>query len=177
MLLGAFREAAHHHTTLPDLAAALEQSTTRYLADFEPAEEAGERFTTSLFVEVPDQDSSTMLTSCGHPAPLLLRADGTVTTPCVHPAPPLGVGLPIADGHSVDTLAFQAGDTLLLFTDGVIEARDTFGRFYPLPDRVARWTSCGPRDLLHKIRRDLLSYVGGRLTDDAALVALQRKPR
>ncbi|MCC9310558.1 SpoIIE family protein phosphatase [Kitasatospora sp. RB6PN24] len=177
MLLGAFREAAHHHTTLPDLAAALEQSTTRYLADFEPAEEAGERFTTSLFLEVPDHEAISMITSCGHPAPLLLHANGTVTTPCLHPAPPLGVGLPAADGHTVDVLAFRPGDTLLLYTDGVIEARDASGRFYPLPERVGRWAACSPEDLLQKIRRDLLTYVGGHLTDDAALVALQRKPR
>ncbi|MFI6768217.1 hypothetical protein [Streptomyces sp. NPDC050355] len=52
LLLGAFREAAHKHTTLPVLAAGLEQSGGRYLADFEPEEEAGERFVTML--EIPD---------------------------------------------------------------------------------------------------------------------------
>lgn len=89
LLLGAFREAAHQHTTLPTLAAGLEQSVARYLADFEPEDEAGERFATTLLLEIPDEDPITGLTSCGHPPPLLLRP-GEAVTVIVHPAPPLG---------------------------------------------------------------------------------------
>ncbi|EST19119.1 SpoIIE family protein phosphatase [Streptomyces roseochromogenus] len=66
LLLGAFREAAHRHTSLPDLAASLEQSVTRYLADFEPAEGSGERFATTLLLELPDDDPITRIVSCGH---------------------------------------------------------------------------------------------------------------
>lgn len=89
LLLGAFREAAHQHTTLPALAAGLEQSVARYMADFEPEDEAGERFATTLLLEIPDEDPITRLTSCGHPPPLLLRP-GEAVTVLVHPAPPLG---------------------------------------------------------------------------------------
>lgn len=42
--------------------------------------------------------------------------------------------------YTVDVFAFEAGDTLLLFTDGVIEARDRGGDFYPLAERAAQWT-------------------------------------
>jgi hypothetical protein len=69
LLLGAFREAAHRHICLPDLVASLEQSVTRYLADFEPAEETGERFATTLLLELPDDDHITRIVSCGHPRP------------------------------------------------------------------------------------------------------------
>ncbi|WPW27125.1 SpoIIE family protein phosphatase [Streptomyces atratus] len=92
LLLGAFREAAHQHTGLPALAAALEQSISPYQADFEPEEEAGERFATVLLLEIPDQGRISRMTSCGHPAPLLLSPGHAVTVPSLHPARPLGVG-------------------------------------------------------------------------------------
>ncbi|MFF3906313.1 PP2C family protein-serine/threonine phosphatase [Streptomyces sp. NPDC001848] len=176
LLLGAFREAAHRQPSLPELAASLEQSVTRYLADFEPPEEAGERFATALLVEIPDTDPMTRMTSCGHPPPLLLSPGHVVTVPSLHPAPPMGTdGWEPAD-YTLDVFSFEPGDTLLLYTDGVIEARDAQKRFYPLAERVAQWTQTSPETLLHHVRRDLLAHAGGRLDDDAALIALQRAP-
>ncbi|MGW1162540.1 PP2C family protein-serine/threonine phosphatase [Streptomyces sp. NPDC002513] len=176
LLLGAFREAGHRQTSLRDLAATLEQSVTRYLADFEPPEEAGERFATALLMEIPDGDPITRMTSCGHPPPLLLSPGHVVTVPSVHPAPPMGIGSAHAADYHLDVFSFEPGDTLLLYTDGVIEARDAAGRFYPLADRVAQWTEESPEALLHRIRRDLLAHTGGHLGDDAALIALHRTP-
>ncbi|MFF0223063.1 PP2C family protein-serine/threonine phosphatase [Streptomyces sp. NPDC004629] len=176
LLLGAFREAAHHNAALPDLAVSLEQSVTRYLADFEPVEEAGERFATVLLVEIPDRDPFALLSSCGHPAPLLLTADRPVTTPDLVPSPPLGIGLTKPDDISVAVLPFAAGDTLLLYTDGVVEARDRGGAFYPLAERAAQWAGHSPQSLLHHIQRDLLAHTGGLLGDDAALIAIRRGP-
>ncbi|MEV6739038.1 PP2C family protein-serine/threonine phosphatase [Streptomyces sp. NPDC051104] len=175
LLLGAFREAAHRQASLLELAATLEQSVTRYLADFEPSEEVGERFATALLVEISDTHPMTRMTSCGHPPPLLLSPGHVVTVPSVHPAPPMGIGGRPAD-YTLDVFSFEPGDTLLLYTDGVIEARDAHNRFYPLAERVAQWPQTSPETLLHHVRRDLLAHAGGRLDDDAALIALQRAP-
>ncbi|MFE4330892.1 PP2C family protein-serine/threonine phosphatase [Streptomyces sp. NPDC056831] len=176
LLLGAFREAAHQHTALPALAAALEQSVTRYQADFEPEEEAGERFATALLLEIPDRGHISSMTSCGHPAPLLLSPGHAVTVPSLHPAPPLGVGGMGPTGYALDVFTFEEGDTLLLYTDGVIEARDRGGDFYPFAERAARWAESSPEALLHHLRGDLLTHAGGRLGDDAAFVAIHRNP-
>ncbi|MEU3858731.1 PP2C family protein-serine/threonine phosphatase [Streptomyces sp. NPDC028722] len=172
LLLGAFRESAHRHLALTELAGSLDQSVTRYAAELDPPDEAGERFATALLVEIPDRDPVTRMTSCGHPPPLLLSPGHVVTVPSLHPSPPLGV--PAGDEHTLDVFSFEPGDTLLLYTDGVVEARDDHGRFYPLVDRVARWTEDSPEALMHHLRRDLLAHVGGRLGDDAALIALHR---
>ncbi|MYV46341.1 PP2C family protein-serine/threonine phosphatase, partial [Streptomyces sp. SID2888] len=118
LLLGAFREAAHQHASLPELAGALERSMARYLADFEPDDEAEERFVTALLLEIPDDEPLVRMTSCGHLAPVLLGPDGQVTEADLHPAPPLGVGLQGSGGYPVDVLSFGPGDTLLLYTDG-----------------------------------------------------------
>ncbi|MGW1159208.1 PP2C family protein-serine/threonine phosphatase [Streptomyces sp. NPDC002513] len=176
LLLGAFREAAHHHASLPDLAVSLERSMTRYLADLEPEDEAGERFVTALLVEIADAEPLVRMTSCGHPAPLLLGPDNTVTVPRLHPAPPLGVCVTDPGNHAVDVLPFGPGDTLLLYTDGVIEARDHHGVFYPFAERAAQWTGQPPEALLHRIERDLLAHTGGRFGDDVALLAVHRAP-
>ncbi|MFE1312733.1 PP2C family protein-serine/threonine phosphatase [Streptomyces sp. NPDC058755] len=174
LLLGAFRESAHRHVALADLAAGLDQSISRYATELETEEEAGERFATALLVEIPDQDPVTLMTSCGHPPPLLLSPGHAVTVPSLHPSPPLGVHG--ATDHTLDVFSFEPADTLLLYTDGVVEARDARGRFYPLAERVARWTDDSPEALMHHVRRDLLAHVGGRLDDDAALIALYRTP-
>ncbi|MCZ0985062.1 PP2C family protein-serine/threonine phosphatase [Streptomyces diastatochromogenes] len=174
LLLGAFRESAHRHVALADLASGLDQSISRYATELETEEETGERFATVLLVEIPDRESVTRMTSCGHPPPLLLSPGHAVTVPSLHPSPPLGVHG--STEHTLDVFSFEPGDTLLLYTDGVVEARDAHGRFYPLAERVARWTDDSPEALMHHVRRDLLAHAGGRLNDDAALIALHRTP-
>ncbi|MFI1364802.1 PP2C family protein-serine/threonine phosphatase [Streptomyces griseochromogenes] len=174
LLLGAFRESAHKHIPLEVLATTLDQSISRYATELETPEEAGERFATALLVEIPDQDPITRMTSCGHPPPLLLSPGHAVSVPSLHPSPPLGVHG--GSDHTLDVFSFEPGDTLLLYTDGVVEARDTRGRFYPLVERVVRWTDDSPEALMHHVRRDLLAHAGGRLGDDAALIALHRTP-
>ncbi|MER5361516.1 PP2C family protein-serine/threonine phosphatase [Streptomyces sp. NPDC002785] len=176
VLLGAFREATYQHTSLPALAAALERSVSRYQADFEPEGEAGERFATALLLEIPDVGRISRMTSCGHPAPLLLNSEHAVTVPSLHPAPPLGVGGMGPTGYALDVFSFEEGDTLLLYTDGVIEARDREGDFYPFAERAARWAESSPEALLHHLRGDLLAHVGGHLGDDAAFIAIRRDP-
>lgn len=178
VLLGAFREAAHQHTTLPALAAALDRSVSRYEADFAPEEEAGESFVTALLLAIPDGERIARITSCGHPAPLLLSPHHGVTLPDLNPAPPLGIGAggTTPEDYIVDEMPFEPGETLLLYTDGVIEARDPAGDFYPLAQRAAQWTDSPPEALLHHLRRDLLAHTGGCLNDDAALIALYRTP-
>lgn len=176
LLLGAFREAAHRHDSLPQLASSVEESVNRYLDDFEPIEELGERFATALLVEIPDGDPVTRMTSCGHPPPMLLSPGNAVTVPSLHPAPPMGIRVTTPADYTLDVFSFEPGDTLLLYTDGVIEARDSEGRFYPLAERAARWAQAGPEAILHHIRHDLLEHTGGHLDDDAALIALHRTP-
>ncbi|MGW5373295.1 PP2C family protein-serine/threonine phosphatase, partial [Streptomyces sp. NPDC004011] len=76
--------------------------------------------------------------------------------------------------YDVQTFPFEAGDLLLLYTDGVIEARDADGRFYPLTERAPEWTKDDPDELLRALHDDLLAHVHGRLGDDAAAVAIRR---
>ncbi|MFJ7905899.1 PP2C family protein-serine/threonine phosphatase [Kitasatospora sp. NPDC096204] len=138
--------------------------------------EAGESFITAVLLDIPDDGSPVRLIDCGHPPPLLLRPDGITTLAARHPAPPLGLGELAPVRYETETFQFQPGDRLLIYTDGVIEARDAQRRFYPLTERVTAWRSERPTALLHHLRRDLLAHVGGRLDDDAAMVVVERLP-
>jgi anti-sigma regulatory factor (Ser/Thr protein kinase) len=56
----------------------------------------------------------------GHPYPLLLRSDGSATFLSDAGGPPLGTG---ASPYHEQRVALSAGETLLLYTDGLIERR------------------------------------------------------
>jgi serine phosphatase RsbU (regulator of sigma subunit) len=176
MLLCAFREAAHRRTTLPDLVDQLEASVSRNAAEPGQAEQdAAEFFITAALAEVPDDEPVVRLVSCGHPPPLLLRDRQVLTLQVGAPAPPLGMGAVTAAAHIMETFPFATGDRLVLYTDGVIEARDRLGAFYPLAERLSAWKDADPDGLVRRIREDLLAHAGGGLPDDAAVVVVERQ--
>ncbi|WP_344440569.1 PP2C family protein-serine/threonine phosphatase [Kitasatospora nipponensis] len=136
--------------------------------------DAGESFITAVIVDIPDDGTEIRIVNCGHPPPLLLHRGEVVTLEARRPAPPLGLGGLVEPRYHADVFPFEAGDRLLLYTDGVIEARDAARSFYPFAERVGGWAGEHPGQLLQHLRRDLLGYAGGRLGDDAAVVAVER---
>jgi serine phosphatase RsbU (regulator of sigma subunit) len=170
VLLCAFREAACRHTTLPGLAVHLETRLSRDAAETEPME----FFITAALAEVPDDEPVVRLVTCGHPPPLLLRGRRVLSLQVARPAPPLGMGELTTGDLVMETFPYENGDLLVFYTDGVIEARDRSGAFYPLAERLLAWAGDGPEGLVHYIRADLLAYVGERLPDDAAVLVVAR---
>ncbi|MER5928921.1 PP2C family protein-serine/threonine phosphatase [Streptomyces sp. NPDC002054] len=181
LVLGAFRAAAHQEGDLSGLVAYLERAAT---PDWDHTDVLstgttipGESFVTAAVLDVPDDEPSLQLVSCGHPPPLLLRGSRVLTLAVAHPAPPLGLAGLVESQVTAEDFTFEPGDLVLLCTDGVLEARDEAGRFYPLVDRLADWAGAGPQDLLDRLRSDLFAHAaGGFLGDDAAMVAIQRLP-
>ncbi|MEU1707848.1 PP2C family protein-serine/threonine phosphatase [Streptomyces sp. NPDC005706] len=177
LLLGAFRAAAHRQATLPRLAVHLDAAFRWDTSQWRPREEqdTDEDFATAILLDIPDGEPVVHLISCGHPPPLLVR--GTRLTSLVPDAShlPLGLGGPFGiAAYDVQTFPFEVGDLLLLYTDGVIEARDAEGLFYPFTERAPEWTKDDPDALLRGLRDDLLAHVHGHLGDDAAVVAIRR---
>ncbi|WP_420000546.1 PP2C family protein-serine/threonine phosphatase [Streptomyces boninensis] len=168
-VLGAFREAAYDEPTLVDLGARLERALGRSLPD--------ERFVTAILVEAGSRDRLTLL-CYGHPAPMLVRADGAARF-VVPPQRALPLGLE-EHGHTAPAPyehRFQPGDQLLLYTDGVSEARDASGRFYPLDERVSLLKDPDPDTALQALREDILAHTNAPLNDDAAMLLLRYRDR
>ncbi|GAA2231080.1 PP2C family protein-serine/threonine phosphatase [Streptomyces indiaensis] len=177
LLLGAFRAAAHRQATLPRLAVHLDGAfrwdTSQWRSQAE--QDTSEDFDTAVLLDIPDHDPVVHLINCGHPPPLLLR--GNHLPPLTPEAShlPIGFGGPFGIiAYDVQTFSFQAGDLLLLYTDGVTEARNTDGLFYPLAERAPKWTEDDPDELLHHLQDDLLVHIHGHLNDHAAVVAIRR---
>lgn len=180
-VLGAFRATAHQQAPLDQLVSSLEGSVRWGLAEYSDAEgaesdaEIGERFVTAAVVEIPDDEPLLRLVSCGHVPPLLLH-DGTATSLHVpRPAPPLGLGGLAESSYAPTTFPFAPGDRLLLYTDGVTEARNPHGVFYPLAERVAAWADRTPEPLVEAVTADLLAHVAAPLDDDMAVIAVERE--
>ncbi|MDP9181979.1 MAG: serine/threonine-protein phosphatase, partial [Actinomycetota bacterium] len=105
---------------------------------------------------------------CGHPVPLISTSDGVSEVVCVQSVP-LGLGVdPVITGGTL-----TPGDRLLLYTDGLIEARDSSGRFIDLT-RVTESLSHAPlNEVLDDVLRALDVATGGLLNDDLALLVAE----
>ncbi|WUH92333.1 serine/threonine-protein phosphatase [Streptomyces sp. NBC_00433] len=177
VVLGAFREGAHRCPSLRDLVTTLEESVSRNIEEVADVEaDLGEHFITALMLEIPDQGETADLLNCGHPPPLLIHRSRVTTLDFEHSSPPLGMGGLAGMGQRIDSIAFEAGDMLLLYTDGVIEARSPSGQFYPLAERLRSFSGSTPDALLREIQGDLFGHVGREPGDDVALLAIQRLP-
>jgi hypothetical protein len=88
---------------------------------------------------------------------------------------PLGLGMPQERPPVPFSVSFRPGDQLLLYTDGVTEARDGSGMFYPLGLRAWLLASADPQIALEALRTDLIRHAGGPLHDDAAMLLLRHR--
>jgi serine phosphatase RsbU (regulator of sigma subunit) len=167
VVLGAFREAAYEALDLVQIAARIEASL-QY-------QEAEEEFVTAVLAQIDSDGSRVEILNCGHPLPLLVR-DGAVTMAASPEASlPLGLASLSPADREICVVPFKYGDRMLFYTDGISEARDKRGTFYPVE---ASGTLLGSRDLgvaLDRLTQDVLGHVGHALQDDAAMLLIGRE--
>lgn len=167
IVVGAFREAGPDEPDLQTVGQRLERALERDLSS--------EQFVTAILAEIGG-DGTIALLNYGHPAPMIVRADETVEfVEPGDPVPPLGIGLGGPTGPVPEKLSFAPGDQILLYTDGVIEARDPAGAFYPLADRARILLEHDPETALENLRQDILDHVARPLQDDTAMLLLRRR--
>jgi serine phosphatase RsbU (regulator of sigma subunit) len=109
--------------------------------------------------------------NAGHPPPILISQAGLVRTLPTRPDPLLGVHLGVErSDHAVD---LHPGDTLLLYTDGLIERPDQ--DISTGLDRLTESVAGGHRVTLNELADAILDGHDGR-QDDIALLLIRIKP-
>ncbi|MFE2093416.1 PP2C family protein-serine/threonine phosphatase [Streptomyces sp. NPDC059460] len=172
--LGAFREAAIREPTLTGVVDALEDAVARHNT-FSAQTGEVERFVTALVLGFEGEDRVEVV-NCGHLPPHLLHDGGAAAVPLRLTSVPLGMVELSSEARGAEQFDFPAGATLLAFTDGVTEARDASGAFYPLDTRLGRWAGYGPGEVLDALHADLEAFSGGVRRDDIAMLALRKAP-
>ncbi|MEU1687187.1 PP2C family protein-serine/threonine phosphatase [Micromonospora sp. NPDC005707] len=159
IVLGSYRHVAYERADLRAVVTDLDRAVARNVGD--------EDFVTAALVE--ERGGTLTIVNCGHPPPLLLRRGAVIPLEPPAPAPPLGF-MPVVRPR-VERL--EPGDRLLLFTDGLGEARRD-GEFFPTADRAWRLLGHGTvADGLASLETALVEWVHGRLDDDIALVLME----
>ena len=160
-VIRAFRQSSGMLDDLADLAHDMDAYLQQFLDD--------EGFVTALLVDVTVPGTLTLAT-CGHPPPLLVRRDGSARLVDLPPGLPLGLG----DSAVAVSVPWEAGDRLLLYTDGLSEARDDDGTFLAPIDLATTIASQPLEDALDSVLERARRHVpDDRLTDDLALVLLE----
>jgi serine/threonine protein phosphatase PrpC len=141
----------------------------------------GGAFTTGTLVDLDTETGLLSWVNAGHPLPLLLRDNRLVKSLACPPVPPLGLRLPADAPRPQPTLAqerLEPGDQVLLYTDGVTEARSPDGEFFGeqrLAELVTRNLAAGlpMPETMRRVVRALLEHQQAQLSDDATLLLIE----
>ena len=168
LAIGAYRHARRQGTSVPGIHTAIDQVLASRYDDLS--------FATGIIARL-DTASGRMEWSCaGHPPPLLLRGRKVVAELSCSPVLPFGLGDQVPGLGRQD---LEPDDAVLLYTDGVTEARTPDGQLFGLDrltDLLEREAASGQpaEELLRRLVRAVLDHQGGSgLRDDATLLLVQ----
>ena len=165
--ISAYRSGRRNGASLYD--------TVRLVDDTIAEEYGAERFVTAVLLEIDLTTGEVRYANAGHANPLLLRRGKVVKVLAHGRRPLLGLGTPeLTVGHE----SLEPGDWLVLYTDGVTEARDAHGAFFGeerLIDFLEREaaTQNPPPETLRRLMAAVLAHQHDVLQDDATVVLAQ----
>lgn len=120
--------------------------------------------------------------NAGHPLPLLIRQGRVVGTMSCPPRPPFGLGYLLSGCHAhMAEDHLEPGDAVLMYTDGIIEARRPGGadfgieRLVDFLDRASA-ADLSPAETVRRLSNAVLDFHGGSLQDDATTVLVSWHP-
>ncbi|MEV7689035.1 PP2C family protein-serine/threonine phosphatase [Streptomyces bungoensis] len=173
--MAAARNARRGGAPLVDVVSSVDQALAQWLPD---------HFCTGVLSRFDAETGLLRWVNCGHPPPLLIRAGrvlaGALDSP---PQPPLGLAGPLAPAtRHVQETELEPDDCVLLYSDGVVEARDAGGGEFGLDrftDFIIRSSAAGqrPAEVLRLLIHAILDYQGNHLRDDATILLFEWRPQ
>ena len=162
-ILGAFRSYPNAESADPLAVAASLDAVVSAMG-------GPEDFATAVLVRV-DGSGQIVVVNCGHPPPLIVT-DGIARPALTAPALPLGLG----SAPAAVRQDFPANSRLVLYTDGLSEARNPSGEFFPLFEHGQLLDSYHLEVALDALVGRLVSHVRGMPDDDLTLVVAEEAP-
>jgi serine phosphatase RsbU (regulator of sigma subunit)/putative methionine-R-sulfoxide reductase with GAF domain len=160
-----FRSLAREHADPSDF--------LQFANDVVVGEIAPGKFITMIYVVIDPRSGDVAVAGAGHPAPRIVSADGGVRPLDAH-----GLVLGVELGQEYENVhgRLERGDAVVLYTDGVIEARRS-GELYGserLDHVLAERASLPPAQLAQAVLADCRAFARGELADDCAVVVVRR---
>jgi serine/threonine protein phosphatase PrpC len=171
--VAAYRHARRAGRSLPEICEQIDQALLHT--------SQGQAFSTAVLAQLDTAGGALRWINAGHPEPLLIRHGQLIKPLHVTPRPPLGVdlrGTRASPTPVIGSAQLEPGDSVVMYTDGVTEARAPDGTFFGeqrLTDLIIRNLAAGlpPPETMRRVVRALLEHQQGSLSDDASLVLVQ----
>src|SRR3984885_731708 len=167
LAVGAYRHARRNGAPIPEIHTAIDRALTDYYGD--------DSFATSIIGKLTTATGRLEWSWPAHPPPRLLRGRKVVAELANTPMLLFGLGGGVPALSATD---LEPGDAVLLYTDGVTEARTTDGEMFGL-DRLTDLLELEaaseqpPEEILRRLVRAVLDYEPGGLRVDATLLLAQ----
>jgi phosphoserine phosphatase RsbU/P len=173
LAVGAYRNARRCGNDLAAVIEAIDAAITAQFPDF--------RYATALVAELDVETGELRWINAGHPPPLLLRSGRVIGTLDCRPRVPLGLGWLLPTPVEVGQTQLEPGDALLLYTDGVVEAKRSQGvdfgleRLEELLHKAAA-AELAPAETVRRLTGAVMDHHGGELHDDATTLLMCWQP-
>jgi serine phosphatase RsbU (regulator of sigma subunit) len=165
--IGAYRHARRNMLDLPDISVEISAAIATQIG--------ASQFATAVLARLDTDTGRLRWINAGHPDPLIVRGSSLVRLPRCPPCRPLG--LQESSPVCCET-RLQPGDRLLLYTDGITEARSPQGEFFGeqrLADFISAAAAAGDPapETVRRLMRHVLHHQADQLQDDASIVILE----
>jgi serine phosphatase RsbU (regulator of sigma subunit) len=165
--ISAYRHARRNQLELPDIAVEINAAiATQFGAS---------QFATAVLARLDIDTGRLRWINAGHPEPLIVRGSSLVRPPHCPPSRPLGLQESRPDCCET---RLEPGDRLVLYTDGITEARSPQGEFFGeqrLSDFISAAAAAGDPapETVRRLMRHVLTHQADQLQDDASIVVLE----
>ncbi len=170
LLVGAYRHGRRAGHDLADLAVAIDGAAREFPGP--------PTFATAVLGQLEAATGRLRWLTCGHPQPIIARQGATLSDVEITVGVPVGLGAIGSVVGSTAEIMLQPGDGVLIYTDGVVEARTPAGDFFGeqrLRDLLSREHAAGgtPQEVVRRLVRSTLDHSEQQLRDDASMLYIR----